>query len=270
MMLSQKITAAATAVNSIIKQPLDCAIILGSGLSSAFKDLAVETNINYADIPHLPVPKITSHPGQLNVISANGARVALCCGRIHLYEGYSAQEVAFMTYLMSALGAKTLIVTNAAGALNPNYQPGQIMLISDHINMTGHNPILGQGDEIGQRFTDMSQAYSPILGNRVLEKMKSESIHSGVYGGVLGPSLETSAERRMLTSIGADAVGMSTIMEVIAAKHCKMDVLGISAITNMATGDAHQAPDTIDDILKNAAIAAKGIRKITDSIFSND
>jgi purine-nucleoside phosphorylase len=176
-----------------------------------------------------------------------------------------------MVYLMNALGAKQLMITNAAGALNPAYQPGEIMIIHDHLNFTGSNPLIGQDDTMGNRFVDMSKAYHPITAAKALH-CASElnlNIHTGIYAGVLGPSLETSAERRMLQTAGADAVGMSTVLEVIAANHCQMNVLGLSAITNMALGDSDQQVDTIEAVLENAAVADKGIAQIIGKLISD-
>ena len=198
--------------------------------------------------------------------------IAVCAGRIHLYEGFSPQQVSSYVYILNQLGAKELIVTNAAGALNPNYKPGEIMLIEDHINFTGQNPLIGQDESLGMRFPDMSEAYSKRLSQIAGQAAQSLNInlHSGVYAGVTGPSLETSAERRMLRMFGADAVGMSTVTEVIAAKHCSMNILGLSAITNLALGDENQQPDTIESVLENAAVAGKKIKEVVERVLEND
>lgn len=225
--------------------------------------------IKYSDIDGLPVTTAPSHIGEMRIVSNGERSVALCAGRHHLYEGYTAQQVSALVYVLKRLGANTLIITNAAGALNPTFKPGDIMLINDHINFTGQNPLIGQDEALGMRFPDMSKAYTPTLGKQALEIAQRHALtcHSGIYIGVAGPSLETSAERRLFRNMGADAVGMSTVTEVIAANHCGLDVLGLSAITNLALGDENQAPDTIDEVLQNAAIAGQGISKILEEML---
>src|SRR5690606_35250153 len=168
-------------------------------------------------------------------------------GRLHLYEGWAAQDIALAVHLLKALGAGRLIVTNAAGALNPDLEPGEVMLIEDHLNFTGVNPLTGPNDErLGLRFPDLSRAYDPCLRAGALRAAAAAgvSLRRGVYAGVAGPSLEPSAERRFFRAAGADAVGMSTVIEVIAAAHAGLPVLGLSAITNSAAGAPDQAPDT--------------------------
>ena len=169
-----------------------------------------------------------------------------------------------LTYTLRALGCETLIITNASGGLNPAFTPGEIMLLNDHINLTGHNPLIGQDEQLGIRFPDMSEPYDKSLIEKTLGIAAELNlrVHQGVYAGVTGPSLETSAERRMLRVLGADAVGMSTVLEVIAANHCGLRVLTMAAITNMATGDENQQPDTLEDVLANAMVAAQGMREI--------
>lgn len=243
---------------------IDTAIVLGSGLGGIVAHLESATELGYDQIPGLPAATAPTHKGRLIIGKLADRSVAICQGRLHLYEGYSAQEVAMMIYLLGGIGVKSLLLTNAAGALNAEYRPGEIMVINDHINFTGHNPSRGMDDTLGNRFTDMSQAYDQSLAAEALRIGANLGvvIHTGVYAGVLGPSLETSAERRMLRQWGADAVGMSTVMEVIAARQSGMRVLGLSAITNLALGDAHQQVDTIEAVLENAAIADKGITEI--------
>jgi len=264
---TESIRIAAANLNEEIKTSLDAILVLGSGLNSICDGLTVKHEIAYKNIKGLAVATAPNHAGKLLICEITGKNVAVCNGRLHLYEGYSAQQVAMLTYILSACGAKQLVITNAAGALNANYRPGEIMVITDHINFTGQNPIIGQGDELGQRFTDMSQAYCSDLSAHAL-RVGSElglPVHSGIYAGVAGPSLETSAERRMLCQWGADAVGMSTVMEVIAANHCGLQVLGLSAITNLAVGDANQQADTEEQILHYADIAAVGIKQIINA-----
>ncbi len=258
--------------SSSTRVKIDSAIILGSGLSNLNLD-GFETvcTINYSDISGLPKATAPSHKGELKLISNGQRTLALCAGRHHLYEGHSAQDVATLAYVMRQLGADELIITNAAGALNPDYQPGDIMLINDHINFTGHNPVRAQDDTFGVVFPDMSKAYDVkrLSTAKSIAATHSIACHQGVYIGVMGPSLETSAERRMMRSFGADAVGMSTVLEVIAANHCGMEVLGMSAITNLALGDENQAPDTLEEVLENAAIAGKGMVTILNGLFAS-
>jgi purine-nucleoside phosphorylase len=191
-------------------------------------------------------------------------------GRVHLYEGRSAAAVALPVYLLKALGALRLVVTNAAGALNPEFAPGDVMLIEDHLNFTGHNPLTGPNDDaLGLRFPDMSRAYDPDLRERALAVAKARKIplRRGIYAGIAGPSLETSAERRWLRSTGADAVGMSTVLEVIAARHAGLATLGLSAITNSATGGSDQQPDSIEEVLENAGVAGATISRLLDRLL---
>ena len=253
---------------------IDEMIVLGSGLSNLkLNGFTLEDTIAYKEIDCLPEPTAPSHTGELRIYSNkfNNKTIAICAGRFHLYEGYNAQQVSMLVYLLNQLGAKKLTITNAAGALNPNFKPGDVMLIEDHINFTGQNPLIGQDDHFGMRFPDMSNAYNitSLEQARKAANANKINLHNGIYAGVTGPSLETSAERRMLRTLGGDAVGMSTVMEVIAAKHCSIEVLGLSAITNLAMGNKDQQPDTIEEVLKNAAIAGKTISKIIETIALN-
>lgn len=265
------VVSASKSIGRVYDGAIDQAVILGSGLSglnlAGFNSIA---KINYLDIDGLPKSTAPSHAGELELVSNGKKTVALCSGRQHLYEGYSAQEVCTLTYALSTLGTNSLVVTNAAGALNPTYRPGDVMLINDHINFTGCNPVIGQDEQFGITFPDMSQAYNKALSSQAQTVARQESItlHSGVYMGVTGPSLETSAERRMFRTLGADAVGMSTVLEVIAANHTGMQVLGLSAITNLALGDDNQEPDTIEDVLAHAAVAGAKIKAILEGVLS--
>lgn len=269
--LVNSVNAAVSSIRNIYSGVIDSAVVLGSGLSDLTLDGFEEVaKVDYKNIVGLPAATAPSHKGEIAFVS-NGKRVvALCAGRHHLYEGYSAQDVATMAYVLGQLGANELIITNAAGALNPDYKPGDIMFIEDHINFTGHNPVRGQDDTFGVIFPDMSKSYATSrLGQaRAIAQEKGIRNHQGIYIGVLGPSLETSAERRMMRSFGADAVGMSTVLEVIAANHCGMSVLGMSAITNLALGDENQAPDTLEEVLENAAIAGKGMKVILNDLLA--
>ena len=267
---SQTIHQASQAVRQQCAAPIHSAIILGSGLSDlAFNDFDTLCTLNYSDISGIPQPTVPSHTGQLHLLRHDERVIAVCAGRPHLYEGFNAQQVALLIYMLKQLGAQNVIISNAAGALNGDYTPGDIMLIDDHINVTGHNPLIGQDNSLGAAFTDMSNAYDREL--RTLTQSLATSLnidyHTGIYAGVLGPSLETSAERRMLRQLGADAVGMSTVIETIAANHCGMRVVGISAITNNATGDADQQTDSVEEVLKYAAIAGEKIAPLAQRLL---
>ena len=274
--LKHSVSQAVNFLSTKLDQPLETAIVLGSGLSDLSVNGSEEVlRIAYTDIPGLIASTAPSHAGELRVIktinaTGNETLIALCAGRQHLYEGYSAQQVCTLIYVLKQLGCAQLMITNAAGALNPDYRPGDIMFINDHINLTGQNPLICQDDSFGMRFPDMSEAYERSLLEQAqcVANDRQLNYHHGIYAGVTGPSLETSAERRMMRMLGADAVGMSTVVEVIAAKHCGMKVLGISAITNLALGDKDQQPDTIEEVLENAAIAGKSIKKVIETLLS--
>ncbi len=245
--------------------PCDIAIVLGSGLGHLADAVVNPVCIPYGDITGFPVSTAPGHKGQLVIGDLFGRRCVLMQGRVHLYEGWAPQDVAQVVYLLARLGPKQLIVTNAAGALNPDYRPGEVMLIEDHLNFTGTNPLIGPNDEaIGVRFPDLSRAYDPELRDvaRTAAAAAGVPLREGIYVGVAGPSLETSAERRYYRTTGADAVGMSTVLEVIAAAHIGMKVIGLSAICNEATGGPDQQSDTIEDVLANAAIAGEKIGSI--------
>ncbi len=264
------VSSVSNSISQVCDHTIDQAVILGSGLSglslTGFETIA---KISYLDIKGLPKSTAPSHKGKLELVSNGSTTIALCSGRQHLYEGYSAQEVCILIYALSTLGTRSLFVTNAAGALNPEYCPGDVMLIDDHINFTGHNPLIGQDEQFGITFPDMSQAYNKSLSHhaKAAANRKSITLHCGVYMGVTGPSLETSAERRMFRTLGADAVGMSTVLEVIAANHTAMNVLGLSAITNLALGDENQKPDTIEEVLAHAATAGAKIKCILEGVL---
>lgn len=214
-------------------------LILGSGLGVLGDHMTDVTVIPYHDIPHFPISTVEGHAGELLIGSLAGRKVVLMRGRFHMYEGYGPELTAFPVRVMKALGAGALIVTNAAGGIDTGFGTGDLMLITDHINLTGRNPLIGPNDdELGARFPDMSEAYSKRLRQIATEQAAAQGfeLRSGVYAGLLGPSYETPAEIRMLRTLGADAVGMSTVAEVIAARHSGLEVLGISCISNMAAG----------------------------------
>jgi len=214
-------------------------LILGSGLGAYADTFAGKTVIPYSELPHFPRSTVLGHSGNLVLGRAEGVPAAALQGRAHFYEGYSLSEVTFATRVLGFLGIRCVIVTNAAGGINTLYRPGDLMLISDHINLTGTNPLIGPNvDAVGDRFPDMSDAYSSRLRGLTREVAAERDIplREGVYVGLTGPTYETPAEIRMLRTLGADAVGMSTVPEVIVANHMKLSVLGISCITNMAAG----------------------------------
>jgi purine-nucleoside phosphorylase len=224
-----------------------CGIVLGSGLGGLAGQIEGDAAIPYRAIPHFPVPGVAGHAGELVLGRLAGRPVAALAGRAHLYEGYTAEQVAFPILVLASLGAPFLILSNAAGGLNPGLRRGELMLLSDHLNLTGTNPLLGPNDDrLGPRFPDMSAVYDPEMRNIAGAAARAEGItlRTGVYAGVLGPSYETPAEIRMLRTLGADAVGMSTVLEAIAARHAGVRVLGIAAITN-ALADAHRATSAV-------------------------
>lgn len=214
-------------------------LILGSGLGVLADHIEEPVSINYSDIPFFPQSTVEGHAGELLIGTVQGTPVVLMKGRFHMYEGYGPEMTAFPVRVMKELGVRTLLVTNAAGGVNTSYEPGDLMLISDHLNLTGRNPLVGPNDEeLGPRFPDMSQAYSRRLREiaRKVAADKGVPLQEGVYAGLLGPTYETPAEIRMLRTLGADAVGMSTVSETIVARHAGIEVLGISCISNMAAG----------------------------------
>ena len=247
-------------------------MVLGSGLSALSDAVANGTSIPFRDIDGFSVSTAPGHEGRLVLGELHGVDVAVLNGRLHLYEGWSALDIALPIRTLRGLGADILIVTNAAGALNENYAPGDIMLIEDHLNFTGANPLIGPNDDaIGLRYPDMSRAYDAELRARAAHAARGAGIdhRSGIYAAVTGPSLETSAERRFLRSAGADAVGMSTVPEVIAAVHCGLRVVAFSAITNMATGGPDQEPDSIEAVYENAAVAAGKLETTLTSLLKS-
>ena len=216
-------------------------VILGSGLGQLVERMTDTVAIDYRDLPHFPAPTVAGHAGRLVIGRIKGVPVMAMQGRFHYYEGHDMRTIAFPTAFMQRFGARTLIVSNAAGGINRGFTPGDLMLITDHLNLIGTNPLIGLNDErLGPRFPDMTEAYSPRL-IALAEEAAAElgtSLRRGVYAGLSGPCYETAAEIRYLERIGADAVGMSTVPEVIVARYLGMEVLGISCVTNMATGIA--------------------------------
>lgn len=222
-------------------------LVLGSGLGDLAEQVTEAVSIPYRQLPHFPVSTVEGHEGQFVAGLLEGKPVIVMQGRLHYYEGYSMKKVVFPVYVMKALGVRSLVMTNAAGGMNPTFKPGDLMVISDHINMTGTNPLIGPNDSgWGPRFPDMSEAYDRgyrQLVRRLGEEMglgesaSPSRLQEGVYCGISGPSYMTPAELTMLARLGGDAIGMSTVGEVIAARHCGLKVLGISCITDMAIGE---------------------------------
>ncbi len=233
----------------------EVALILGSGLGALAEAVEPDAVIPYGEIPHFPRPAVSGHAGRLVLGRLEARAVAVMQGRAHFYEGYTMADVVLPVRVLHALGARTLIVTNAAGGLNRDWAAGDLMVITDHINFMGTNPLIGPNeDDLGPRFPDMSAPYDPALVAVADEAARALGIRlrKGVYIGVSGPSYETPAELRMMARWGADAVGMSTVHEAIAARHAGMRVLGISAITDIATGEA-AVPVTHDEVMAVAA-----------------
>ena len=239
-------------------------LILGTGLGELADEMTIEIELLYKDVPHFPVSTVESHTGKLLMGYLGGKPVMAMQGRFHYYEGYSMNQIVFPIRVAKMLGIQTLIVSNACGGLNPNFQRGDIMLINDHINFLGDNPLIGANDpDLGPRFPDMSQPYTKhllIAANQVALDAGIK-IHQGVYLAVSGPMLETKAEYRYMRQLGADVVGMSTVPEVIAAVHMGMKVLGISVITDECFPDSLE-PVSLDDVLNAAAMAKPQLTRI--------
>lgn len=243
--------------------PADAAVVLGSGLSSALHERADFARLPYAKLQGMPNAALSGHAGELLGGTLHGKRVLVFAGRVHLYQGFTAAQVTYSVALAHAAGAPVLVLTNAAGALDPTFVPGDLMLIADHLNLTGANPLVGAG--LNDPFVDMTDAYSPRL--RLLAQRAHTAprpLHEGVYAGVLGPSYETAAEARFLNSIGADAVGMSTVLETIAARARGMEVLGVSLITNtVGAQDTSHA-----DVTRVAGTAAAQLAGLLEGVIA--
>jgi purine-nucleoside phosphorylase len=249
----------------------DLAMILGSGLGAMADEIEDPQTFPYEEIPHFPVSAVEGHAGELVFGELEGTDVVVMSGRVHYYEGWELHEVTFPVRTFGELGIEHLMVTNSAGGANPDFSPGDLMLITDHINMTGANPLHGDNESrLGPRFPDMSDAYAETLREVALGAADELDIdlREGVYTGVAGPSYETPAEINMIQTIGGDAVGMSTVPEVIAANHMGMTVLGISCVTNMAAG----LQETLDhDEVKEVASRVRSkfaslVRTIVDKL----
>ena len=260
--LLEKINETLAVIRKKTNDDYPVGIILGTGLGGLVKEIEIEYEIDYAELPHFPLSTVESHHGRLIFGKINGKKVVAMQGRFHFYEGYSMQQITYPVRVMKFLGVKTLLVSNACGGMNPNYRKGDLMLMSDHINLLGDNPLIGKNeDELGPRFPDMSEPYSieliELAGKVALENQIK--VHKGVYVAVPGPNLETRAEYRFLRAIGADVVGMSTVPENIVANHMGLKVLGISIITDECFPDSLQ-PVNVNEII---AAAMKAEPKMT-------
>ncbi|MHC1742365.1 MAG: purine-nucleoside phosphorylase [Syntrophobacteraceae bacterium] len=260
---------AADSIRSRIDAPPEIGLILGTGLGGLGDAVDSPVFISYESIPHFPVSTAPSHQGRLVFGTWAGRRVLALQGRFHLYEGYRPRQIAFPIRVMRRLGIGTILVSNAAGGLNPLYRAGDLMVVSDHINLTGHNPLVGPNeDALGPRFPDMTEPYARRLQDIALDCALEDRIrlHRGVYVGVLGPSLETAAETRFLRTIGADAVGMSLVMETIAAVHCGMRVLAVSVISNVNLPD-HYLPAPVEEIIATAEAAGPELMQLLGAVL---
>jgi len=257
----EQVEAAVAAINEIHPAQPELGVIMGTGLGSLGDGIEACHEISYTEIPHFPVSTVESHAGKLIFGKLEGKRTMAMAGRFHYYEGYSMQEVTFPIRVMKAMGVKALVVSNACGGLNPQFESGDIMLITDHINLIGDNPLIGPHDErFGPRFPDMFECYDREyrqVARSVARELKQD-LQQGVYAAVAGPNLETAAEYRYIRTIGADAVGMSTVPEVIVARQAGIRVLGFSIVTDMGIAD-NLHPADISEII---AIAGRAEPKL--------
>ena len=245
-------------------------IILGTGLGSLVEEIQEEAALDYEEIPHFPQTPAVSHQGRLICGTLHGLPVMAMEGRFHMYEGYALKQITLPVRVMKSLGAKLLVVSNACGGMNPNYREGDVMVIEDHINLMGDNPLIGINDDrLGPRFPDMSQPYDAELIQRALSVARREDIvaHQGVFVAVSGPNLETRAEYRFLRNIGADVVGMSTVPEVIVAAHCGLPVVGFSIVTDMCLPDALEPAD-VQQIIATAQDAEPRLRALVRGVLA--
>jgi purine-nucleoside phosphorylase len=266
---SASIDVAAAAVRATFAAAPDVAIILGTGLGALAAEISTDAVIDYHDIPGFPLSTVESHAGRLLCGTLAGKTVVAMQGRFHRYEGYSLQAVTFPVRVMRALGAGTLVVSNACGGLNPLWSAGDLMLIADHINLLGDSPLIGPNDDsLGPRFPDLSEPYNAAL-RAIARDVAAErriTLREGVYVAVTGPNLETRAEYRFLRNIGADVVGMSTVPEVVVAIHAGMRVLGLSIITDLCLPDALE-PATVEQIIAVANLAEPDLTAVVRGVL---
>ena len=267
----EKIQQTVDFLSSKIKGVPEIGLITGTGLGSLTDQISVDMRLAYEDIPNFPHSTIEGHQGLLISGSLAGKKVIAMEGRVHLYEGYTPKDIVFPVRVFAMLGIKHLFISSAAGGLNPQFESGDLMLVTDHINLTGTNPLTGPNlDVLGPRFPDMSTAYDPdliALGKKLAVELRIP-LKQGVYVGLPGPSLETPAETRFLKMIGADAVGMSTVLEVIAAVHCNLRTMAIVAITNMNLPDCMEAT-TIEDVITSAQKSGTILSKLWKNIIKS-
>ena len=269
--LFDRIQAAAEVVRARSTLVPEVGIVLGTGLGGLVREIAVESEVPYQSIPGFPLSTVESHAGRLLLGRLGGRPVVAMQGRFHRYEGYDLQEVTFPIRVMYALGARILVVSNACGGMNPLWAPGDLVLLSDHINLLGDNPLVGANDErLGERFPDMSAPYDPALRSlaRAVALELGITLREGVYAAVPGPNLETRAEYRMLRTMGADVVGMSTVPEVIVARHQGMRTLGISIVTDQCLPDALEPAD-IGRIIETAGRAEPHLTRLTTHLVEH-
>jgi purine-nucleoside phosphorylase len=274
--MMQRLTETVAFIESKIKGAPYIGLLTGTGLGETAESMAIETTIRYQDIPHFPLSTVQTHIGRMLSGKMNGCPVIAMQGRFHLYEGYHPLEVTYPIRVMQQLGVKILMLSNAAGGLNPKFDPGDIMLISDHINLTGANPLMGPNeDSWGPRFPDMTRAYDEALMDTAERIAQTAGAHlqKGIYVGLTGPSLETPSEVKFLQIIGAEAVGFSTVHEVIAAVHGGMRVLGLSTITNVHNPDK-PVPASVEEIIEMARgsipLLQTIMKGITEKIYATE
>lgn len=268
--LAKKIDETLSVIRSKTEDNFEVGIILGTGLGGLVKEMKIEHEIDYKDLPHFPLSTVESHQGKIILGEIGGKKVVAMQGRFHFYEGYSMKQITYPVRLMKYLGVKTLLVSNACGGMNPLFARGDIMLMIDHINLLGDNPLIGKNeDELGPRFPDMSEPYSKELIG-LAEKIALENqikVQKGVYVAVPGPNLETKAEYRFLRNIGADVVGMSTVPENIVAVHMGMKVLGVSIITDECFPEALK-PANVEEIIATAESAEPKMTLIMKEVIN--
>lgn len=267
--MMQKIEEAVAFIQKQHAAPAQFGIILGTGLGALVNDIDIETSISYEDIPHFPVSTVETHSGKLIFGKLGGKDVVVMQGRFHYYEGYSMKEVTFPVRVLKLLGIQSLFISNAAGGLNPSFNKSDLVIVNDHINLQYENPLTGPNlDALGGRFPDMSEPYSRqliTLGHEVANQEGIE-VKEGVYVSVPGPNLETKAEYKYLTIIGADCVGMSTVPEVIVARHMELPVFTVSVITDVCYGDIE--PVDIADIIAAAGKAEPNMTKLIEKMIA--
>ena len=267
--LISKINETIEVIRKKVKDDFPIGIILGTGLGGLVKEIKIEHEFDYSELPHFPLSTVESHNGKLIFGTIENKKVVAMQGRFHYYEGYTMQQIVYPVRVMKFLGVETLLVSNACGGMNPQFQRGDVMIMTDHINLLGDNPLIGKNyEELGPRFPDMSEAYSNELVNLAEEVALDNKIkvQKGVYVAVPGPNLETKAEYRFLRNTGADVVGMSTIPENIAANHVGMKVLGISIVTDECFPDSLK-PVNVEEIIATAMAAEPKMTMIMKEVI---